>query len=87
MKKNIQPLKENVLIELVKTDKKTGSGIYLPDNASEKRFNEGKVIAIGDSSEIKVKKGQLVIFNSFSGTEIDDKHLIVKNEDIIAVVK
>ncbi|GBE16927.1 10 kDa chaperonin [bacterium BMS3Abin15] len=87
MKKNIQPLKDNVLIEPVKTNKKTGSGIYLPDNASEKRSNEGKVVEIGDSSEIKVKKGQLVVFNSFAGTEIDDKYLVVKNEDIIAVIK
>ncbi len=87
MKKNIQPLKDNVLIEPVKADKKTGSGIYLPDNASERRSNEGKVIEIGDSSEIKVRKGQLVIFNNFSGTEINDKYLIVKNEDIVAVIK
>jgi len=91
MKKEIiKPLGENVLIKLEKQDKKTDSGIILPENASEEKPQEGRVIVIGDSKEIKVKKNQKVIFNRYGGTEVKinkEEYLIVKNEDILAVVE
>lgn len=91
MKKEIiKPLGENILIKLEKQDKKTNSGIILPESASEEKPQEGRVIAIGDSKEIKVKKNQKVIFNRYGGTEVKinkEEYLIVKNEDILAVVE
>lgn len=89
MKETIQPLGENVLIKAVKEDSKTKSGIVLPDTAKEDRPQEGKVIAIGDDKKIKVKKGQKVIFAKYSGTEIKidkEEYLIIKSEDILAIV-
>jgi len=88
-KPNIQPLGENVLIEPAKQDSKTASGIVLPDTSGEKP-QEGTVIAIGEDKKIKVKKGQKVIYSKYSGNEIkvgDKEYLLVKNEDILAVVK
>lgn len=89
MTTKVQPLGENILVKPEKPAKKTNSGIYLPENASEKQPQEGKVVAVGDSKEIKVKKGQKVIFRKYSGTEIDidgEEYLIVKAEDILAVI-
>ncbi|MDD3486791.1 MAG: co-chaperone GroES [Candidatus Moranbacteria bacterium] len=86
---NIQPLGENVLIEPVKQDTKTASGIVLPDTSEEKP-QEGTVIAVGDSDKIKVKAGQKVIYSKYSGNDIkvgDKEYLLVKSEDILAVVK
>lgn len=88
-KEKIKPLGENVLIKPEKADKKTNSGIYLPENSSEERPQQGKVIEIGESKEIKVKKNQKVIFNRYSGTEVKiqgEDYLIVKNEDVLAVI-
>jgi len=88
-KPNIQPLGENVLIEPAKSDTKTSSGIVLPDTSEEKP-QEGKVIAIGDDKKIKVKTGQKVIYSKYSGNEIkvgDKEYLLVKSEDILAVIK
>ena len=88
-KPNIQPLGENVLIEPAKSDAKTASGIVLPDTSEEKP-QEGKVIAVGDDKKIKVKAGQKVIYSKYSGNEIkvgDKEYLLVKNEDILAVIK
>lgn len=89
-KSNIKPLGENVLIEPLKADKKkTDTGIYLPESASEEKPQEGKVIAVGDDKKIKVKKGQKVIYNRYGGTEVkigEQEYLIIKNEDILAVV-
>jgi chaperonin GroES len=88
-KASIRPLGENVLIKPEKADKKTDSGIYLPENASEEKPQQGRVIEIGESKEIKVKKNQKVIFNRYSGTEVKvdgEEYLIVKNEDVLAVI-
>lgn len=88
-KPNIQPLGENVLIEPSKYDTKTASGIVLPDTSEEKP-QEGRVIAVGDDKKIKVKTGQKVIYSKYSGNEIkvgDKEYLLVKNEDILAIVK
>ena len=88
-KVNIQPLGENVLIDPAKSDEKTASGIVLPGASGEKP-QEGLVIAIGDDKKIKVKTGQKVIYSKYSGNEIkagDKEYLLVKNEDILAIVK
>jgi chaperonin GroES len=88
-KETIKPLGENVLVKPMQADVKTKSGIVLPDTASGDRPQEGKIIAVGDDKKIKVKKWQKVIFAKYSGTEIkinDEEYLIMKNEDILAVV-
>lgn len=88
-KENIKPLGEFILIKLEKQDKKTDSGIILPESTSQEKPQEGRVIAVGDSKEIKVKKNQKVIFNRYGGTEVKinkEEYLIVKNEDILAVI-
>ncbi|MCD6149664.1 co-chaperone GroES [bacterium] len=88
-KKIIKPLEDYVLIKIEKEEKKkTDSGIFLPESASEEKSQIGRVAATGDSDKIKVKKNQKVIFKEFSGTEIEGgKYLMVKNEDILAVVE
>lgn len=88
-KENIKPLGENVLVKPAKAEKKTESGIVLPETVGTERPQKGRVIAIGDSEKIKVKKGQDVIFAKYSGAEmkIDDvEYLIIKSEDILAIV-
>jgi chaperonin GroES len=87
---NVRPLGENVLIEPAKKETKTGSGIYLPETASKEKPQQGKVVAVGDDEKITVKKGQKVIYNRYAGTEIeieDKEYLVVKVEDIVAVIE
>lgn len=89
-KTTVQPLDENILVKAVKPSNKTRSGIVLPEGAGEDRPQEGKVVAVGDSEKIKVKKNQTVIFAKYSGAEIKingEDFLILKNEDVLAVVK
>ncbi len=85
----IQPLGENVLVKVIKDTPKTSSGIVLPETANQEKPQEGKVVAIGDSKKILVKKGQKIIFAKYSGTEIkidQEEFLILKAEDILAVI-
>lgn len=86
----VKPLKDRVLILPVKEPKKTKGGIYIPESAKEKPM-EAVVVEVGDDKKnILVKKGDRVIYEKFGGTEIEidgEMHLIVKMNDIIAVVK
>lgn len=87
---NIKPLGENVLVKIIKANQKTESGIFLPETTSADRPQEGKVLAVGKSEKIQVKKGQIIIFAKYSGTEIkmgSEECLIIKAEDILAVVE
>ena len=85
----VKPLGDNILIQPEKSDKKTNSGIFIPESASKESPQQGRVIEIGENKEIKVKKNQKVIFRPYSGTEVKiggKDCLIVKNEDVLAVI-
>ena len=93
----IRPLHDRVIVKRVEEEEKTKGGIIIPDTAKEKPV-EGKVIAVGggklleDGSKqaLEVKKGDRVLFGKYAGTEINIEgveHLIMREDDIIAVVE
>ena len=93
----IQPLADRIMVKVLEAEERTKGGIVLPDTAKEKP-QEAEVIAIGkgkisdDGKTIppEVKVGDKILFGKYSGTEIriDDKeYLILKEEDILAIVK
>lgn len=87
--KNIKPLGEFILVKPEKESAKTKSGIVIPESSDKERPQQGKVLAIGDSPKIKVKKNQTVIFAKYTGNEVkagNDELLIIKNEDVLAIV-
>ena len=91
----IKPLGDRVVIELVKQEEKTASGIVLPDSAQEKP-QEGLVIAVGsgiiddgDRIPLEVKEGDKVIYSKYAGTEVKyegKEYLIIREDDILAVI-
>ena len=94
----IQPLADRVLLKVLEAESKTKGGIVLPDSAKEKP-QEGEIIAvgkgkIGEDGSVRppaVKVGDKVLFAKYSGTEVTTKageeYLIVKEEDILAIIK
>jgi chaperonin GroES len=93
----IQPLADRIMVEVLEAKEVTKGGIVLPDSAQEKP-QEAKVIAIGKGKVTtegkvvapEVKPGDKILFGKYSGTEIkvDGKeYLILKEEDILAIVK
>ena len=85
----IKPLGDRVLIKPIEQEEKTPSGIYIPETAKEKS-QQGEVIAIGDDEKIKVKPGDIVIYEKYAGNEIEidnEKYLIVQNKEILAIVE
>lgn len=86
---NIKPLGSRVLLKVLMAEEKSAGGIYIPPTAQEKT-QEGLVIAVGDSDKIKVRVEDRVIYDKYAGTQITvegDDHLIVKMEDVIAVLQ
>jgi chaperonin GroES len=95
---NIQPLGDRVVVKPLEAVEKTKGGIVLPDTAKEKP-QEGKVMAVGKGTvlesgkvePLEVKVGDKVLYGKYSGTEITTKDgeelLIMKQEDILAIVK
>ncbi|MFH1461249.1 MAG: co-chaperone GroES [Patescibacteria group bacterium] len=90
---NIKPLADRVLIEPIEAEEKTKSGIILPDTADKEKPEQGKVIAVGPgrpNKPMSVKKGDIVLFTKYAPQEIkvDDKeYLVIKEEDIMAILE
>ncbi len=91
----IKPIGDNVLIEPIKKENKTDSGILLPEDSQEKS-EQGKVIAVGPGKRVKdkiypldIKVGDRVIFTQYGPNEIKidgKKYLIAKESDVLAVI-
>ena len=90
------PLFDKVVLKQLIAEETTKSGIVLPGQAKEKP-QQAEVIAVGpggvvDGKEItmQVKAGDKVIYSKYSGTDIEldeEKYVIVKQSDILAVIE
>ncbi|MBO4371066.1 MAG: co-chaperone GroES [Paludibacteraceae bacterium] len=89
---NIKPLADRVLVQPDAAEEKSAGGIILPDSAKEKPL-KGKVLATGDGTKdeaMVVKAGDAVLYGKYAGTEIEvegEKYLIMRQSDILAIVK
>ncbi|HEY8143562.1 MAG TPA: co-chaperone GroES [Kofleriaceae bacterium] len=92
----IRPLHDRVLIKRLEEEDKTAGGLYIPDTAKEKPIR-GKVISVGAGKRdkdgkiqaLEVKAGDKVLFSKYSGTEVKldgDEHLIMREEDLLAIL-
>jgi chaperonin GroES len=96
-KLNLKPLGDRVVVEPLEKEERTASGIILPETAKEKP-QEGEILAAGPGRRdedgkliaMDVKKGDIILFAKYAGTEIkieDRKLLILKESDILAIVE
>ena len=94
----IKPISDHILIEPIKEEEKTKTGILLPDNAEKEKPEQGKVIAVGPGKKdesgkavpLEVKSGDRVLFTKYGPAEIkveDKDYLIAKEEDILAILE
>jgi chaperonin GroES len=94
---NVRPLSDRILVKRVESESKTKGGIIIPDTAKEKP-QQGIVVAAGpgkagDDGKVRpldVKKGDKVLFGKYSGSEVTldgEEHLIIREEDVLAIVQ
>ncbi|MEE9403770.1 MAG: co-chaperone GroES [Algisphaera sp.] len=93
----ITPLDDRVLVKPQEAEEKTASGIYLPEGAQEKP-QTGTIVATGpgsltddgDRAPLTVKKGDLVLYGKYAGTEIDvdgNTHMIMRESELLGVMQ
>jgi chaperonin GroES len=85
----INPVAGYVVVQADEAEKKTASGLYLPDSAKEKP-KTAKVVAVGDGIN-DVKVGDRVIYkNEYEATTVkvkDEEYILVFFKNVIATVK
>jgi len=94
---NLKPLADRVVAKPLEEEDKTPGGIILPDTAKEKP-QKGKIVAAGPGKldeagkriKMEVKKGDVVLYGKYSGTEIKvdgEEYLILRESDILAIIE
>jgi chaperonin GroES len=93
----IRPLHDRVIVKRLEEERKTASGIVIPDTAAEKP-DQGEVIAVGpgkrndrgDLVAMDVKVGDRVLFGKYSGQTVKvegEELLVMREEDIMGVIE
>lgn len=93
----IRPLHDRVIVKRLDEEKKTASGIVIPDTAAEKP-DQGEVMSVGKGKTndegalvpLDVKVGDRVLFGKYSGQTVrvkGDELLVMREEDILGVVE
>ena len=94
---SLKPLGDRLVIEPSEDDADmSAGGIYIPDTAKEKP-QKGKIVAAGPGRttdegtliKLAVKKGDVVIYSKYAGTEYTEDgtdYLIVRESDVLATV-
>lgn len=93
----IRPLHDRILIKRLEEEKKTASGIVIPDTAAEKP-EQGEVMSVGKGKmtdegklvPLDVKVGDRVLFGKYSGQTVrvkGDELLVMREEDILGVIE
>jgi chaperonin GroES len=93
----VRPLHDRILVKRIDEEAKTKGGLFIPDTAKEKPM-EGQVLAVGKGRvdddgklhPLDVQKGDRVLFGKYSGSEIrvaGDEHLIIREDDVLAILE
>lgn len=87
----IRPLGDRVVLEKIAKEEKTVSGIIIA-NAKADQADLALVVEISDSLSGKVsyKLGDEVIYSEYAAKSIKDEdkeYLVIKDEDILAVIE
>jgi len=93
----LKPLGNRVLVQRLEPEEKMKGGIILPDSAKKKQ-ETARVIAIGTGKRlddgkvlaIPVEIGEVILMDKYSGQEVtidDEEYMILKADDIIAIIE
>ena len=98
MAQKIRPLHDRLIVKrLEEGEQRSAGGLIIPDTAKEKP-QEGKVLAVGAGKKnedgkrmpLDVKAGDRILFGKYSGSDIKidgEEHLILREEDVLAVLE
>ncbi len=92
----LKPLGDKILVQRLKAEEKTASGIFLPESAKEKpqhakvvRVGTGKKTDDGTLLPFQVKEGDTVLLGKWGGTEVKvdgEEYVVLGEDEVLAVV-
>jgi chaperonin GroES len=93
----IRPLHDRVIVKRLEEERKTASGIVIPDTAAEKP-DQGEIVAVGPGKRdekgnriaMDLKAGDRVLFGKYAGQTVKvegEELLVMREEDIMGVVE
>ncbi|KAI5848272.1 10 kDa chaperonin [Tricharina praecox] len=94
--KSLAPLLDRILVQRVKADVKTASGIFLPESTVEK-LSEARVLAVGPGHtdkdgkriDVSVKPGDRVLIPPYGGSPVkvgDEEYTIFRDHELLAKI-
>jgi chaperonin GroES len=93
----IRPLHDRIIVKRLEEERKTASGIVIPDTAAEKP-DQGEVVAVGKGKvlddgklrPVQVKVGDKILFGKYSGQAVKvegEELLVMREEDVMGVLE
>ena len=93
----IRPLHDRIIVKRLEEERRTSSGIVIPDTAAEKP-DQGEVVAVGNGKVLEdgkirpldVKVGDKVLFGKYSGQTVrvkGEELLVMREEDVMGVIE
>ncbi|MBX9961452.1 MAG: co-chaperone GroES [Burkholderiales bacterium] len=93
----IRPLHDRIIVKRLEEERKTASGIVIPDTAAEKpdqgevvAVGTGKVLDDGKTRAVAVKPGDKILFGKYSGQTVKvqgEELLVMREEDVMGVIE
>ena len=92
----LRHLHDRVIVKRLDNERKTASGIVIPESAAEKP-DQGEILAVGPGKKsedgklhpLDVKVGYKVLFGKYAGQTVKvdgDEVLVIREEEILAVI-
>jgi chaperonin GroES len=92
----LKPLEDRIVVKPHKAEEKTAGGIVLPEAAKEKPLM-GKVVAVGDGKlldsgkrgTMSVKKGDVVLYGKYGGSDIEMdgvEYKILREDEVLGII-
>ena len=93
----LRPLHDRVIVKRLYNERKTASGIVIPESAAEKP-DQGEVLAVGPGKKtedgkvlpVDVKVGDKILFGKYAGQTVKvdgEEVLVIREEEILAVIQ
>ena len=93
----VKPLDDRVVVKPVDAEEVTAGGIVLPDTAKEKpqkgtvmAVGPGKLLDSGKRAVVAVKKGDIVLYGKYSGSDFKldgEEYKILNESDLLGILE
>lgn len=96
-KSNLKPIGSHIIVKRADAAEVSKGGIIIPEKGKEKP-KQGTIIAVGNGKmmedgkrqSMQLKAGDVVLFNSYAGTEVKvqgEEYLVMEESEVLATFK